>query len=103
MVHGLEAAEQAAETARKTFEEGASAEGLPTYTVKAPIGILTAVVEAGLAQSNGEVRRAIKNNAISLNDERINDPNYMLSSNDMHDGVAKLSFGKKKHALLKLE
>lgn len=103
MVHGRQAAEAAAETARKTFEEGASAEGLPTYTLKAPIGILTAVVEAGLAQSNGEVRRAIKNNAISLNDERISDPNYTLSLDDLQDGVAKLSFGKKKHALLKLE
>ncbi len=73
LVHGREAAEQAAETARKTFEEGATALSLPSVTVArkdvdAGLGVLAAFVTAGLATSNGEVRRAIANNAIAVND-----------------------------------
>ncbi|MEL7542878.1 MAG: tyrosine--tRNA ligase [Pseudomonadota bacterium] len=106
LVHGRDAAEQAAETARRTFEDGAAAEGLPRVSIAAAelddgLGLLTALVSAGLAKSNGEARRAVSGNAISVNDSKIGDPARALSRTDVTDeGVIKLSSGKKKHVLL---
>ena len=76
LVHGRAAAEEAAATARTTFEEGGSARDLPTVEVprgevSSGLGVLAAFVKAGLAASNGEVRRAIANNAILVNDVRV--------------------------------
>jgi len=107
MLHGRDAAEEAAETARKTFEEGALAESLPTVEVpraeiEAGIGVLNAIVRAGLAASNGEVRRAITNNAIRVNDTLVADDRAVISAADLTaEGVIKLSFGRKKHVLLR--
>lgn len=104
LAHGRQAAEDARETARQTFDEGMAAEGLPTVTLPSgePVGILEAFVKAGLAKTNSEVRRAIANNAISVNDQRINDPQASLTRDDLNDDQAiKLSFGKKRHALIK--
>ncbi len=109
MLHGREAAEQAAETARRTFEEQSFASDLPSVTVPAQeldegIGVLTAFVRAGLCASNGEARRAVQNGAIRVNDRPMSDPHRVLASTDVTtDGVIKLSFGRKKHALLKPE
>ncbi len=108
MAHGDERATAAEETARQTFEQGVMAEGLPIQgvdvaTLKNGIGILTLLVEAGLAASNGEARRAITNNAIALNDKRVTDPRYELSENDLVEGAMKLSFGKKRHVIVKPE
>jgi len=107
IVHGREAAESAAETARKTFEEGALAESLPTVEVpraevESGLGVLTAVVRAGLAASNGEVRRAIANNAIRINDRPVTDDRAIIGADDVTaEGVIKVSFGRKKHVLLR--
>ena len=103
LLHGEAAAAEAAETARKTFEEGASAEGLPTVTadINAGIGILAAVVQAGLATSNGEARRAIQGGGIRVNDEAVKDDKLVLTPALVKDGAIKLSHGKKKHVLLK--
>jgi tyrosyl-tRNA synthetase len=109
LVHGREAAEQAAETARKTFEEGSTALDLPSVTVArkdvdAGLGVLAAFVTAGLAASNGEVRRAIANNAIAVNDERVTTDKHVIGSSDVtSEGVIKLSLGKKRHVLLRPE
>lgn len=102
MLHGSAAAELAADTARKTFEEGASAAGLPTVTVELPIGILAALVQAGLAGSNGEAKRSIQGSAIRLNDVAVTNERQAISTADLNsEGVAKLSMGKKKHVLLR--
>ncbi|NMD06441.1 MAG: tyrosine--tRNA ligase [Phyllobacteriaceae bacterium] len=103
ILHGKSAAEEAAETARKTFEEGASAEGLPTISLdlSAGAGILAAVVQAGFASSNGEARRAIQGGGIRVNDEPVKDDKLVLTSAHAKDGTIKLSMGKKKHVLLK--
>ncbi len=99
--------EAAAETARKTFEEGVLAESLPTVTVPeakiaAGLGVLTAFVKAGLTPSTGEARRQIKGGGLKLNDATITDERYVLAARDFaKDGVAKLSVGRKKHVLLK--
>jgi tyrosyl-tRNA synthetase len=109
LLHGRPAAEEAAETARKTFEEGVLAESLPTVTIPAAeiatgLGVLTAFVKAGLTPSTGEARRQIKGGGLKLNDATVSDERYVLSEADFaRDGVAKLSAGKKKHVLLKPE
>lgn len=109
MVHGREVAEQAAETARKTFEEGQATDTLPTISVsktelESGIGLLSLIVEAGLASSNGEARRHVKGGAIRINDEQISDERMNVSSGQLNDaGAVKLSMGKKKHFLIKPE
>ena len=107
MLHGRDAAEQAAETARKTFEEGAIAENLPSIDVatgelEAGIGLLTLVVKAGLAASNGEARRHVQGGAVRINDVAISDERRAIGTADVSaDGVIKLSLGKKKHILVR--
>jgi tyrosyl-tRNA synthetase len=102
LLHGREAADGAADTARRAFEEGASAEGLPTISAKLPDGILNLAVAAGLAASNSEARRLITNNGLKLNDEAVSDPKLTVDSSALNsDGVLKLSSGKKKHVLVK--
>jgi tyrosyl-tRNA synthetase len=108
LAHGDEMATSAAETARQTFEQGTMAEGLPTHMVSAAdlkdgIGILTLLVNAGLAASNGEARRAISNSAISLNDTKVTDPRYEVTESDLMEGALKVSFGKKCHVIVKPE
>jgi tyrosyl-tRNA synthetase len=107
LVHGRAAAETAAETARTTFEEGGLGATLPTVEVprselKAGIGVLNAFVRAGLASSNGEVRRAIANSAIMINDKRVTSEKTTIAESDVTpQGVVKLSLGRKRHVLLK--
>jgi tyrosyl-tRNA synthetase len=107
ILHGREAADQAAETARKTFEEGAIAENLPSVDVaaselEAGIGLLTLVVKAGLATSNGEARRHVQGGAVRINDAAVSDERRLISTADISaDGVIKLSLGKKKHILVR--
>jgi tyrosyl-tRNA synthetase len=98
LLHGRAEAEANAETSRKTFEEGASAEGLPTVTLAMPCNIIQAIVAAGFAKSNGEARRHIQGQAIRLNDVVIADEQMVVARpTETH----KLSMGKKKHVLLK--
>ncbi|MGY4750729.1 tyrosine--tRNA ligase [Pannonibacter sp. Q-1] len=107
MIHGREAAEAAAETARRAFEEGQTAEGLPTVELpqaelEAGLGVLAAFVRAGLCASNGEARRNITGGALKVNDEAVTDDKRSLSMADITgEGVIKLSMGKKKHVLLR--
>ncbi len=106
LLHGREAAEAAAETARKTFEEGALAENLPTVEIPlaefdAGLGVLTAFVRAGLVASTGEARRQIKGGGLRINDEAVTDEKSTLGREALNGDVAKLSLGKKKHVLLK--
>jgi tyrosyl-tRNA synthetase len=102
ILHGRAAADGAAETARRAFEEGANAEGLPTVSAKLPDGILNLAVAAGLAASNSEARRLITNNGLKLNDAAVSDPKLTVDMSALNsDGVLKLSSGKKKHVLIK--
>ncbi|WAP68785.1 tyrosine--tRNA ligase [Jiella pelagia] len=106
VVHGRKAAEEAAETARVTFEEGALAETLPTITVARSelaggAGLLSLVVAAGLAGSNGEARRHVQSGAVRVNDETVSDPRASVSEADLREGVVKLSVGRKKHVLVR--
>ena len=107
LLHGADAARQAAETARQTFEEGAIAQNLPTVEIPrgefdAGLGVLTAFVKAGLVASNGEARRQIKGGGLRVNDAAVTDEKMTLSTTNLTpEGVIKLSLGRKRHVLLK--
>ncbi|HUJ48380.1 MAG TPA: tyrosine--tRNA ligase [Rhizomicrobium sp.] len=102
LCHGRAAANDAAETARRTFEEGAAAEGLPTFTLKLPDGVLNLAVATGLASSNSEARKLIANNGLRINDQVVSDPRAQIDTSALSaEGVLKLSSGKKKHVLVK--
>ncbi len=107
MAHGRAAAQKAAETARETFENRTASSGLPTVKIPAAdltdgLGVLTAFCTAGLAASNGEVRRLIKGGGARVNDKPLSDPNTRLGPDDLTPaGIIKLSIGKKRHVLLK--
>jgi len=109
MVHGREQAEQAAETARKTFEEGQATDTLPTVGIpnaelSQGVGLLSLIVKAGLASSNGEARRHVKGGAIRINDTQVSDERMNVDASNLNDaGAVKLSMGKKKHFLIKPE
>ena len=103
LLHGRQAAEAASETARKTFEEGESAEGLPTLelNLSAGVGVLHAAVLAGFASSNGEARRSVQGGAIRVNDVTVTDEKMQLTPANLSGGAIKFSMGKKKHVLIK--
>jgi tyrosyl-tRNA synthetase len=105
LVHGRPAAEEAATTARTTFEEGGLAQTLPTVTVPAgtlhKVRAIDAAVLAGFASSNGEARRLIVGGGFKINDKTENDPIHLLHGEDVKDGAIKLSLGRKRHVLLK--
>jgi tyrosyl-tRNA synthetase len=107
LLHGRAAAEQAEETARKTFEEGVTADTLPTVEVgradlESGVGILSLFVTAGLAASNGEARRHIQGGAVRLNDQPVSDDRKVVTLQDLGpEGIVKLSLGKKKHVLVR--
>ena len=105
LLHGREAAEQAAETARRTFEQGEAAQGLPTHAIdparlEAGLPLFAALAETGLAASGGEGRRLIKGGGARVNDEAVTDEQRKLTAADLRDGAIKLSAGKKRHVLL---
>jgi tyrosyl-tRNA synthetase len=102
LVHGRSAAQQAAETARKTFEEGAPAETLPTVRIENGTGILNAAVATGAVSSTSEARRQIKSGGIKLNGVVVSDERTVLTDdNATPEGVHVLSFGKKRHFQLR--
>ena len=107
LAHGGAAAAAAAETARKTFEEGALGDALPTIEVaegelSAGIAAFELFKRAGLAKSNSEARRLIKGGGARINDEKISGETTAVTLADSGDGgVIKLSAGRKRHALVR--
>ena len=107
MVHGAAAAAAAAETARKAFEEGDSAEGLPTLDVAAAaaaggVAVIDLMIEAGMAKSRGEARKLIRGGGVRVADEKLADEGLTLDATAFSDGSVKLSVGKKRHVLIQL-
>jgi len=96
MCRGRDAAEAAAETARRTFDEGAAGEGLPTIALPADgIGLVDALVAIGFAGSKGEARRKIAEGAVRIDDAKATEDVTIAAARQV-----KLSLGKKKHGLL---
>jgi tyrosyl-tRNA synthetase len=107
MCHGRNAAEKAEATARETFEGGGTSADLPSVDIDAAqladgLGLLEAFVIAGLAKSNGEARRLVQGGGAKVNDSAQNDIAATLTEADVRDGNIKLSFGKKRHVLLRI-
>ena len=107
MAHGEEAALSAAETARRTFEEGAAGEDLPVIVIPAAeldagIPAFELFARAGLAPSRKEARRTIQGGGARLNGEKIEDEQQPITTAWLADGQIKLSAGRKRHALVKI-
>jgi len=104
LCHGAEAAAAAMQTAQQTFAGSGVSEGLPQETIDAgeveSLGMIAALVKVGFAKSNGEARRLIRGGGARLNDTAVNDEDFQLGAGDFIDGRAKISAGKKRHALL---
>ena len=109
LCHGKDAARAAAETARKTFVEGAHGEALPVITLpraelEAGVAAFTLFHRAELCASSGAARRLIKGGGGRLNDTPITDETQLITLTDLSDdGVIKLSAGKKRHALVRAD
>jgi tyrosyl-tRNA synthetase len=107
LVHGRVTADEAAATARTTFEEGGLSESLPTEQVARTnlengLSVLEAYVLLHLVMSKGEARRQIRNGGLRVNDVVVTDENMLLTTRDLTpEGVIKLSLGRKRHVLLK--
>ncbi|MBY8827841.1 tyrosine--tRNA ligase [Hephaestia mangrovi] len=98
MCRGEAAAAEAAETARKTFEEGTAGEALPSHAVSAgEIGIVDALVALGLVASKGEARRLIKGGGARVDGEKVSDENLVINVGGEN---VRISAGKKHHGLL---
>lgn len=107
LLHGKDAAAEAADTAHKVFAEGGTGGALPEITIEASrmqegIPFYKLLHEAGLAKSGGEARRLIQGGGARVNDEAIKEPEAKIDSTLAKDGVIKLSAGKKHHALVKI-
>ena len=104
LCHGAEAAAEAMQTAQQTFAGSGVSEGLPHETIDAgeveSLGMIAALVKVGFAKSNGEARRLIRGGGARLNDTAVTDEDFQLGAGDFIDGRAKISAGKKRHALL---
>ncbi len=96
MCRGTDAAAQAAETARRTFEEGVAGDTLPTFAVEGAINVVDALVALGLAASKGEARRLIKGGGARVDGEKVVDEGQVIAV----DAPVRVSSGKKHHGLL---
>ncbi|KXV21281.1 tyrosine--tRNA ligase [Gluconobacter japonicus] len=104
--HGRIAAEEAAETARKVFEQGSATAALPEVDLPANmlaegLPAFRVFQEAGLAASGGEARRLIRGGGGRVNDAVISDENQVFTLDDLREGTLKVSSGKKKHILIR--
>ena len=97
MLHGREAAQSAAETARTTFVGGGAGEDLPTLSVGDGMNIAHALTQLGFTPSNKEAKRKIAEGAVRLDEVVVSDPGLVVSANGE---PVKLSLGRKKHGLL---
>lgn len=107
ILHGEQAATQAAETARKVFEEGTTGGALPTIdlpraTLEGGVPLLQLLIDAGLVASKGEARRLVQGGGVKVNDQPVADDTLVCTLSHVNDdGAIKLSAGKKKHVLVK--
>ena len=107
LCHGREAAEAAAETARRVFAEGGIGGDLPTIEmprgeIEAGQPVIGCLHRAGFAASLSEARRLVRGGGVRINDAVINDETRQLTLGDLNaDGVIKLSAGRKRHALIR--
>jgi tyrosyl-tRNA synthetase len=97
MCRGTDAATAAAETARKTFEDGSAGEDLPVADVHGHISLIDALVSLNFVSSKKEARRMIQGGGARVDGEAVSDENMVITPTP---APIKISAGKKKHGLL---
>ena len=107
MLHGNKAALNAEKTARETFEKGNIGKNLPSVnlskgTLKNGVNVLDFIVITKLLNSKSEVRRVIKNRGIKINNSVVDDDKLNVNLSFFVNNICKISFGKKKHLVVKL-
>lgn len=108
LCHGEQAAQDAAATAQKVFEQGGIGGDLPSFTIErmrlsTGIALLDLLVETGFATSKSEARRLVQGGGIKCNDNAVGDDKFIVRESDLtSDGYIKLSAGKKRHALVRV-
>ena len=108
MLHGAESARQAERTAKNTFKNKSIDENLPSVNIskgqiEKEINILDIVILSKMLSSKGEIRRMIKNKGIKINNVTIDNEKRMISKKDFKENsMLKLSLGKKKHTVFKI-
>ena len=107
ILHGEESAKKAEQTAKETFQGGGLSENLPeikikSIEIKSGISILDFVSSNKIVSSKSEARRIIANKGLKINDKLIDNEKKILQLNDFKNNVLKLSYGKKKHYLVKI-
>lgn len=95
LIHGEEEARKAEQASQALFEGTGNIESMPTTKVDENISIIDAIIQTGIAPSKGQARTLIEQGGISLNDIKISDTHYVLSSNDFKNSYAILKKGKK--------
>ncbi|HIJ39394.1 MAG TPA: tyrosine--tRNA ligase [Rhodospirillaceae bacterium] len=108
LAHGSAAAAEARETAQRTFEQGAAADSLPTVILSSQalaegIPAFALFVQAGLAASNGESRRLIQGGGAKINDQTVSLETEIITTANLRDGAIKVTAGKKRHMLIKVQ
>tara|TARA_X000001036_G_scaffold295877_1_gene275030 strand:- start:2452 stop:3690 length:1239 start_codon:yes stop_codon:yes gene_type:complete len=107
ILHGEEASKKAAKTARETFEGGGLGSDLPELKIKSKeiekgIKILDLIANHKILNSKSEARRAIANKGFKINDIVIDNEKKIIQLKDFKKNILKLSYGKKKHYLVKI-
>ena len=107
LLHGKKEAEKAYDTAKKTFNEKSFDKNLPTLEIKKndfikEVTLKDVLIKIGFASSNSDYKRNLKNLAYKINNSIVKNENEILSSKHINDNIIKISFGKKKHYLIKI-
>ena len=107
ILHGEKASKNAEQTAKETFVGGGLGLDLPEIRIKSKdiekgINILDFISKNKILSSKSEARRAIANKGFKIDGVIIKDEKKILQTNDFEKGVLKLSYGKKKHYLIKI-
>lgn len=108
IVHGEDKAKAAAQQAIDIFEQGGRSDEMPTTEISADdltagIGLLDALLTAGLVPSKSEARRNVQQGGVTVNDEQVTDPYYVLGEKDLHNNEIILRKGKKKYHRLQVK
>jgi len=107
MLHGKKESKKAYETSQKTFSEKSFDKNLPTLEIKRNnfdkgLSLKETLIKIGFATSNSDYKRNFKNSAYKINNSVVKDENEIISTNHLNENIVKLSFGKKKHYLIKV-
>ena len=107
LLHGNDASKKAAKTAKETFEQGGTGSELPEIKLKPGIiskgiSLVEFLADQKITSSKSEARRMIKNKGLKINNRIIENISKMIEKDDFNNNVLKISFGKKKHYLVKI-